>query len=89
MLVTPASRYSASASASSAFDCPTHVRCPTVSGPPEAAIRRVARMVRSRRDPFAPYVTDTNDGSSGVSASTAAHRMGSSSSDLGGKNSNE
>jgi hypothetical protein len=89
MLVTPASRYSANAAAMSAFDWSTHVRCPTVSGPPEAAILRVAATVLSLRDPFAPYVTETNAGSCGASASTAAQRTGSSSSDRGGKNSNE
>lgn len=54
MLVTPASRYSASADAMSAFDWSTQVRWPTVSGPPEDAILRVAATVLSRRDPFAP-----------------------------------
>jgi hypothetical protein len=73
----------------SSFDWSTQVRWPTVRGPPEDAILLVAATVLSLRDPFAPYVTDTNAGSCGANASTAAQRTGSSSSDRGGKNSNE
>ena len=53
------------------------------------AIRSVIRIVRSRVDPPAPYVTDTNVGRSGSSSLMARQSWASPSSSFGGKNSNE
>ena len=49
----------------------------------------VTRMVRSRVDPPAPYVTETKLGSSGSSSRIACQRSRSPSSVAGGKNSND
>src|SRR3954465_9511943 len=52
-------------------------------------IRTTASRVNSRVDPSAPYVTDTNDGSSGAGSGTAFPSWRRASSVFGGKNSNE
>src|SRR5687767_5878125 len=52
-------------------------------------MRAVVRIVRSRLEPPAPYVTDTNAGSSGSRRRMARHSSASPASSFGGKNSTE
>ncbi len=68
---------------------PTQVRWPIGVRVVSLAIRSVTRMVRSRVDPPAPYVTDTKVGASGSSSRSARHSCRSPSSVFGGKNSKE
>jgi hypothetical protein len=65
------------------------VKCPTGVSVVSAAIRPVIRTVRSRVEPPAPYVTDTNVGCSGSSWRTDSQRRRSSAAVFGGMNSNE
>ena len=74
---------------SSSSGWPTQVRWATGVSVVSLAIRSVTRTVRSRVDPPAPYVTDTNVGCSGSSRGSPATAGVSPSSSLGGKNSNE
>ncbi len=53
------------------------------------AMRSVIASVRSRVEPFAPYVTDTKSGASGAKVSSVCQSRSASSGVLGGKNSNE
>jgi hypothetical protein len=68
---------------------PTQVRC--ASGVIEVswAIRSVIATVRSRVEPPAPYVTDTNVGFSASSSRSAFQSWRSPSRSFGGKNSKE
>src|SRR3954470_12098590 len=68
---------------------PTHVRCGMAGNGCSSLMRTTASRVNSRVDPSAPYVTDTNDGSSGASSCTAFSSWRRASSVFGGKNSNE
>src|SRR4051812_18167173 len=85
----PASRMSSSTARSSSTVAPTHVKCAIASSPSSCLIRFTIVMVRSRVEPPAPYVTDTNAGSSCLSSWAARHRFSMPSSVFGGKNSNE
>src|SRR3954470_2025669 len=88
-LSIPASRISSSTPRSSSTVAPTHVKCAIASIPSSCLIRLTIAMVRSRVEPPAPYVTDTNAGSSCLRTWAARHRFSSPSSVFGGKNSNE
>src|SRR3954447_15004592 len=85
----PASRISSSTARSSSVVAPTQVKCAIASSPSSCLMRLTIAIVRSRVEPPAPYVTDTNDGSSCFSSCAARQRFSMPSSVFGGKNSNE
>src|SRR5215210_6555391 len=85
----PASRISSSTPRSSPTVAPTQVKWAIASSPSSCLIRLTIVIVRSRVEPPAPYVTDTNAGSSCFSSDAARQRLSMPSSDFGGKNSNE
>src|SRR5512135_491710 len=88
-LRTPTPAYCSITLRSSARLWPTAVRWPTGVSVVSVAMRSVTRIVRSRVDPPAPYVTDTNVGRSASSSRIASQSWRSPSSVLGGKNSKE
>src|SRR3954454_24236301 len=73
----------------SSRECPTQVRCAIGVSVVSLAIPSVTRMVRSRVDPPAPYVTDTNVGCRPSSSRNVDQSCRSPASSLGGKNSKE
>ncbi len=89
MLRIPASAYVPMTVRSSSRECPTQVRCASGVIDVSAAIWWVTRTVRSRVEPPAPYVTETNVGCSVSSSRSAVQSWRSPASSLGGKNSNE
>src|SRR4051794_34441692 len=85
----PVSRISSSTARRSSVVAPTQVKCAIASSPSSCLMRLTIAIVRSRVEPPAPYVTDTNDGSSCLSSCAARQRFSMPSSVFGGKNSNE
>ena len=75
--------------AASGTVAPTHVKCAIASRPYSSRMRLTISIVFSLVDPPAPYVTDTNDGSSVFSSASAPYRLCSPAGVFGGKNSNE
>ncbi len=73
----------------SARVAPTQVRCAAGFSGVSLMMRETVACVRSRVDPPAPYVTDTNDGDSGARRSIERQSVCSISSVFGGKNSND
>ncbi len=85
----PAPRTSSRRARSSSTVVPTQERCAIASIPYSRLISRVISIVRSRVEPPAPYVTDTNAGPSSRSSDRVPRSLSMPSSSFGGKNSNE
>ena len=89
MFATSESRYRARISESWARVWAAHVRWAIALIDVSRLMRTTRSCVRSRVDPPAPYVTDTNDGCSGSSSRSACSSCASAAGVLGGKNSND